>query len=313
MENTTNDPFGMESLMRTWTLSMNDAMEMMSKTWPAFAGTAGDGDSQKEPSDPMAAMAAAFKNWQTIASAMTTPESMASFFKGTETLPEICAHFAQAVMVSLSELQQRMGKSAASFGESVEAYKFKNIDESGFHIWADIYKKEFQKFFQIPQLGLTREYQERASRMMDKFNLFQANHAEFTRLLSLPFQQAAAMMQKEVADLAEKGEMPEDSQAYYQMWIKILEGHFMTLFQTPEYVQALGKTLGSLSEFSKAKNAVLEDVLQGLPIARASEMDELARELYELKKRVIRLERENRELESLVSDNGGRDGAGGNE
>ncbi|WDP91855.1 MAG: hypothetical protein HUN04_19935 [Desulfobacter sp.] len=301
MEGKINDPFGIESLMMTWTASMNDAMEVMSKTWSAFPGTAGDGGNDAGESGPMEAMAAAFKNWQTIASAMTTPESMASFIKGTETLPEICAHFAQAVMDSLSELQQKMGKSAASFGESVDSYKFKHMDESGFHIWTDIYKKEFQKFFQIPQLGLTREYQERINAMADKFNLFQADHAEFLRLLSLPFQQAAAMMQKDIADMAEKGELPEDSQVYYQMWIKMLEGHFMTLFQTPEYVQTLAKTLGALSEFSRAKNAVLEDMLQGFPVAKESEMDELARDLYELKKRVTKLERENRELKSLVS------------
>lgn len=303
MENSTKDPFGkdpfgMEALMRTWTSSMNDAMETMSKTWSAFPGTCGE--DQKDAADPMESMAAALKNWQTIASAMTTPESMASFIRGAETLPEICTHFAQAVMGSLEELQQKMGKTAASFGESVETYKFTNIDAAGFGIWTDIYKKEFQKFFQIPQLGLTREYQERVNIMVDKFNLFQADHAELMRLLSLPFQRAAAMMQKQVADLAEKGELPEDSKAYYQMWVKILEGHFMTLFQTPEYVQALGKTLGALSEFSKAKNAVVEDMLQGLPVARASEMDELARELYELKKRVNRLERENRELQSRM-------------
>lgn len=307
MEKKIKDPFGIESLMKTWTTSMTDAMETMSKTWSVFP----DAEfSQKGPDDkkedgqpnPMENMAAAFKNWQTIASAMATPESMAAFMKGTQTMPEICTHFAQAVINSLSELQQRMGKSAASFSESVDAYKFSNIDESSFHVWTEIYKTEFQKFFQIPQLGLTREYQERVSAMVDKFNLFQADHAEFLRLLSLPFQKAAAMMQKEVADLAEKGELPEDSQVFYQMWVKILEGHFMTLFQTPEYVQALGKTLSSLSEFSRAKNAVLEDMFQGLPVARESEMDELSRELYELKRRVQKLERDNRALQSRNLD-----------
>lgn len=301
MENTTKDPFGIESLMKTWTASMNDTMETMFSAWPAFPGAEGGEKDTGQP-NPMGNVAAAFRNWQTIASAMATPESMAAFVKGTETLPEICTHFAQAVMGSLSELQKRMGKSAAIFGESVEAYKFKNIDESSFHIWTDIYKKEFQKFFQIPQLGLTREYQERVNAMVDKFNLFQADHAEFLRLLCLPFQRAMAMMQKKVADLAEKGELPEDSQVYYQMWIKILEGHFMTLFQTPEYVQTLGKTLGSLSEFSKAKNAVLEDMLQGLPVAQQSEMDDLAREFHALKRRVVKLERENRELQSRIID-----------
>lgn len=301
MENTTKDPFGIESMMKNWTASMNETMEKMFSTWSAFPQTGEDKKDTGQP-NPMENAAAAFRNWQTIASAMATPESMAAFVKGTETLPEICTHFVQAVMGSLSELQKRMGKSAARFGESVEAYKFKNIDESSFHIWTEIYEKEFQKFYQIPQLGLTREYQERINAMVDKFNLFQADHAELLRLLSLPFQRAMVMIQKQVADLAEKGELPEDSQAYYQMWVKTLEGHFMTLFQTPEYVQALARTLSSLGEFSRAKDAVLEDMLQGLPVAQQSEMDELAREFHALKRRVGKLEQENRELQSRMME-----------
>ena len=39
---------------------------------------------------------------------------------------------------------------------------------------------------------------------------------------------------------------PEDPKAYYQMWIKILEGHYMTLFQSPDYVKTLGE--GSASD-----------------------------------------------------------------
>jgi hypothetical protein len=75
------------------------------------------------------------------------------------------------------------------------------------------------------------------------------------------------------------------------MWIKILEGHYMILFQSPEYTQILGKTLTALSDFSSAKNAVLEDLLSVLPIPKRSEVDELEREIYELKKRLRTLEK----------------------
>jgi polyhydroxyalkanoate synthesis regulator phasin len=75
------------------------------------------------------------------------------------------------------------------------------------------------------------------------------------------------------------------------MWIKVLEGHFMTLFQTPEYVETMGKTITVLAEFTCAKDAVMEDVLRGFPVASRSELDDLARELYELKKRIRKLEK----------------------
>lgn len=167
------------------------------------------------------------------------------------------------------------------------------VDERFCRAWTDIYEKEFQKFFHIPQLGLTREYQEKMNLMMDSFHLFQASHAEFTHLLLLPFQRAMAMMQEEVTVMAENGELPKDSKAYYRMWIKALEGHFMTLFQTPEYVEALSKTVGALTRFSSAKDAVLEDFIQTLPIARQSELDDLAKEVYELKRQIRQMRKVN--------------------
>jgi polyhydroxyalkanoate synthesis regulator phasin len=138
---------------------------------------------------------------------------------------------------------------------------------------------------------LTRTYQEKINAAMDAYNRFQATLAEFLRLLSMPFNRSLAVMQDQMSELAKKGEMPEDAQVYYRNWVKVLEGHFMTLFQTPEYVQTLAKTIASLSEFSQAKDAVVEDMLKSVPGASRTEVDDLAREVYELKKRIRRLEK----------------------
>jgi polyhydroxyalkanoate synthesis regulator phasin len=56
-------------------------------------------------------------------------------------------------------------------------------------------------------------------------------------------------------------------------------------------VQTLAKTIASLSEFSQAKDAVVEDMLKSVPVASRTEVDDLAREVYELKKRIRRLEK----------------------
>lgn len=301
MEDKTKDSLGIESMVNTWTQSMNDIMGTMSQMWSASQPAhqtvrqSGQQDKKNSASDSMGAMTAALKNWQTIASAMATPESTASFFKGVGTMPEIFVSFAHSVMGSLVELQKKMGQSAGRIGQSVEAYQYENIDENIFRVWTEIYEKEFQKFFQIPQLGLNREYQERMNQMMDAFHLSQANQAEFMRLISLPFQRSMKVMQEKIASLAEADELPEDSNGYYQMWIKILEGHFMTLFQTPEYIEALNKTIGAATHFSKAKNAVIEDMIKDLPLVPKSEMDDLAKEVYELKRRIRRLEKSGQE------------------
>lgn len=295
MSERTYDPLDMTTIFDTWMRSMGDM-------WAHMAAP-GETAQQQKPAKETAhtrakpnaqqAMAAALKNWQTMATAMSSPESMTGLLKGGGAMPEMLLQLAQTSLTSFMELQQNLIQRLGRLGDSVEAYQFEDIDENIFRLWTDIYKREFQRFFQIPQLGLMREYQEKAYQAADKFNLFQSNLAEFLRMLGLPFEHSLQVMQEKLIELAEKGELSDDTRAYYQMWVKVLEGHFMTLFQTPEYVETLARTVNALADFSAAKNAALEDMLGMLPVARRSEMDDMARELYELKKRMRRLERKN--------------------
>jgi hypothetical protein len=299
MNEKSEDPFGMMSFVETWTKSISDLWgQTLNQTnkWTVSAAQnlqGEGGNSEQEPTEHhkgQEAMAAALKNWQNIAQAMTTPESVSSLMKGSGAMPEILMKLAHSSLNSLLEMQtitiQRLGR----MGESAEAYKFSDLDENLFRLWSDIYEKEFQQFFNIPQLGLLRTYQEKANQAVDKFNLLQSQLSEFLRLLGLPFSRSFEVLQKKLAEMAEENELPEDPKAYYQMWIRILEGHYMTLFQTPEYVETMARTISSLADFTEARDATMEDFLGSLPVAKKTDMDEMARELYELKKRLRKLE-----------------------
>lgn len=293
MSEKNEDPLGMASMVTAWTKSMGDLWGSMAGQWGTSperqqaGATTGNGTTSKT----RATVAAALKQWQSMAGAMAAPESMAALFKGSGAMPEVLLKLAQTTMGSMIEFQQKMIQRIGRMGESVEAYQFQDIDENMSRVWTDIYKKEFQQFFQIPQLGLMRTYQEKANQAADKYNLFQSTLSEFLSLLSLPFNRSMQVMQEKLGEMAEKEGLAEDTKVYYNMWVKVLEGHFMTLFQTPEYVETLSRTVNALADFSAARNAALEDMLSMLPVAKRSEVDDMARELYELKKRLRRLEK----------------------
>jgi polyhydroxyalkanoate synthesis regulator phasin len=65
----------------------------------------------------------------------------------------------------------------------------------------------------------------------------------------------------------------------------------MTLFQSSDYVQTLGRTLDSLNGFLSARQEVLEDMLKLLPVPTHRDMDEINREIYLLKRRLRTLEK----------------------
>ena len=238
-----------------------------------------------------AAMAAAIKNWQSMATALSSSESLEALFKGGGTMPEILLKLGHNSTLGYFQLQQKIMERLGRMSESTEAYKFEDIDESIFRVWTDIYEKEFRQILHVPQLGLFRTYQEKANEATDKYALFQASLSEFLRMLGMPFYRSMQVMQEKLTEMAEQGTLPDDTKEYYKLWIKVLEGHFMKLFQNPDYVETLGRTINDLAEYSAARDEALEIIIGMLPVAKRSDVDEISRDLYEMKKRLRRLER----------------------
>jgi polyhydroxyalkanoate synthesis regulator phasin len=99
------------------------------------------------------------------------------------------------------------------------------------------------------------------------------------------------VMQEKMEGLGAEGELPENSQDYYRMWLKILEGHYMTLFKSSEYTQVLSNTLNAMEEYTAARQQLLQDIMQMFQMPTNREMDELYKEIYALKKRIKKLEK----------------------
>jgi class III poly(R)-hydroxyalkanoic acid synthase PhaE subunit len=217
---------------------------------------------------------------------------METHFKGINTLPAILMNMAKTSWEGFFELHQQWIEKAGKVGESTKAFKLESLDEDAFRMWTELYGKEFSQILNIPQIGLMRFYQERMYRFMDKYNIFQTKMAKFMHLLYLPVEKSFKVMQERLTELAEEEKLPDDSKTYYQMWIKALEGNYMTFFQSPEYTQTMHQTLDSLAEFSASKKEFLQDMLSIIPVPTQQEMDELYKEIYLLKKKVNVLEKE---------------------
>ena len=285
------DATGTETMIADWMKSATDFWGMLTRMY-VQPSTGPDSPSQMGASHSAKnSLDAAIRNWQAVSSAMSTPESMESLFKGVGAMPDILAKMAQNTVSGYMQLQQKWLDRCGRIGEKADAYSFEQLDENMFRAWTDMYETEFQQFFRIPQLGLTRGYQEKFNQAVDKYNIYNSSMSEFVRVFSLPISNSVAVMQEKLGEMAENGALPDDSQKYYQLWIKILEGLYMKLFQSPEYNQVLANTLNAISDFSATKDAVLQDMMSVLPVPSRKEIDDLEREVYELKKRIRTIEK----------------------
>lgn len=278
--------------MRIWLKMSADVWAEVAKFWQPFAGLGapshGDSPSGRRFND---LMSSSRKAWGAAFKVLSEPGAMEALLKGFQTAPDISLHFLQTSVEGFLELQRRYAERLKKLGTPSEPYSFKDLDNEFLNRWTDIYKMEFQRFFAVPQLGLTKFYQEKINESLDKYNLFQAAMAEFLHLLSVPLDKSYSVMQEKLAEMAQTGKLPEDFKHYYQMWIKVLEGHYMTLFQSKQYTETMARTLDALNQFLAARNDVLEDALKLLPVSTHRDMDEINLEIYQLKKRIRTLEK----------------------
>ena len=232
------------------------------------------------------------RTFQGFLNTLSRPETIEDMVKGLDSVPDLLTKFSQQAWDSYFELNKQWMERAGKAGQQSQAYSFDDIDQETFQAIRNLYENEFQKFLNIPSLGLTRFYQEKCSRMIDKYNIFQTSLSEFLYLFYVPFEKTSGVMQEKLGEMAEKGEVVEDFKEYYNIWIKILEGHYMTLLKSPEYTQVMDKTVEALLQYKSAKEDLMCDLLQSFPIPTNRDMDDLYKDFYHLKKKVQALSKQ---------------------
>lgn len=244
----------------------------------------------EEPGRVSESFGSSMKMWQTMMEGMATPEAMENFQKVVAVTPDIALGFAQTCLQGFTRVQEQAGEWMVKRGASFSATDIQDLDNELIKNLQEIYEKEFSRYLKLPQVGMGRLYQERLLHALDKMNVLQLVLSDFTHMLYLPVEKSLNSLQKEMARMAESGDLDEKSKTYYDLWIKLLEGHYMELFKEPEYAEAMGKTMSSLNDFVEARQAVINDVLLQLNIPSSQDLDELSKEIYLLKKRVRVLE-----------------------
>ncbi|HSM74382.1 MAG TPA: poly(R)-hydroxyalkanoic acid synthase subunit PhaE [Desulfobacterales bacterium] len=290
MNDRTETVAGPESMLSAWMKMATDFWGPLMKQWTTALEPVNG-----QPEGPLgrskASWSSYLKSLTALSASMGEGGSADAVLKGIGVMPDILLRLLEGAWNSTFTLQRQIIEKAGRMGESVEAYQFEGLDQEAFKAWAEIYEQEIQQFLQVPQLGLTRFYQEKVQRTVDKCVLLQSAMAEFVNIVYLPMEQSSKVLQEKVAELAEKGSLPENPKEYYTMWVKILEGHYMTLFKTPEYTQTLSRVLSAFEDYQAARDDLLQDALKSLPVPTNRDMDALYKEIYDLKKKIRSLEK----------------------
>jgi len=269
-----------------WGKMMNDFWSPLFNQWSGLFKTSGTQESIKFKGRVGESFQATTKMWQAMLDAMSEPAALEHFQKATQMTPDIALGFAQTCMQSFTSLQAQVGEWIQKRGASLSTADIQELDKELIRKWTEAYEKEFSQYLKIPQIGLGRFYQERVLQATDKMNALHTTLSEFLHMLAQPIERSLKSLQEKMVEMTEAGPLDEKSKTYYNLWIKLLEGHYMELFKQLEYSKTMGRTLDALNEFVEARQAVVNDVLKQFNVPTHQDLDELYKEIYLLKKRM---------------------------
>ncbi len=238
------------------------------------------------------AFQATTKMWKAMSGAMSGPETLKAFQKATEMTPDVALGFAQSCMNGFVNFQGQVREWLQKRADIKDPFDAQALDKEFIRQWTETYEDELSHYFKVPQIGLGRFYQERAMHAADRHNVLQSALSEFLHMLYLPMEKSFKSLQEKMAEMTLADEpLDEKAKTYYNLWIRLLEGHYMELFKNQDFIDCLLKTLSALEEYSSARQAVVNDVLKMYSIPSHHEMDDLYKEIYLLKKRMRELEK----------------------
>jgi class III poly(R)-hydroxyalkanoic acid synthase PhaE subunit len=282
-----------DALLESWIKASTDFWKSMASSLPAsFGGTPpASGSAGKEEEDVgVGDPGKMFSEiWQALFNLINKP--VTGEFHPVNSLPEWILKASQPLWSGSLLFQKQWGEGEEKVSAGARE-GFASLSQKMTKAWLEMYEKEFGQILNMPQLGLTRGYQERVNQTMEKFIHFQGALTEFVQYLVIPMEKAYLTVQEEIEKLEEQGKLTlKDAKPYYEMWIRILEGDYMAVLKSDEYTKKMGKTMKALHDYRVMRMQFLMDVLQDFPIPTNRDMDELYKDLYLLKKRVKELEK----------------------
>ena len=136
-----------------------------------------------------------------------------------------------------------------------------------------------QMFPGTPALGLTREYQETAARLLDLSKQFQQRYAEFAQQNATIMQDAFHVLKKRFDEAPSGGKTPAE---LYDAWIDSAESTYAQAAHSERFARLLAELCNISSAFKVERGKLTEQIARHLDLPSRAEVDTLHRQVRAL-------------------------------
>lgn len=173
-------------------------------------------------------------------------------------------------------MQQHMPSSADMFGGMLNGYN------NFYKMMSEAYAPFTKMMTPGQQTQNMLEWQDIANRMA----IYNIKNAELQYMM---YSQGTKVMDKLAENIMQKienGVEINSIMALYQEWLNLGDKTFVSLFESDEYSVLMAEVSAMQLKLKKDIELQMEKLFAGIPVATRSEMDELYKTIYELKKQV---------------------------
>jgi hypothetical protein len=165
-----------------------------------------------------------------------------------------------------------------------------------FDLWSENSKATFGKLFDIPTVGPMREKSEKMMKGFPIFSNLYASWMDSNAKLQSVFMEAMHETYENAATEM-KGEIgPEKYRDFYKIWMETYSKTFKEFLNSDGFTSDWGKFMSNYLDFQEYNREMLEEnYLKPMNIPTKTEIDEIIKEVYSLKKKV-------RELTSQINE-----------
>ena len=197
---------------------------------------------------------------------------------------------AQLWQLYIKEMQQfgqlwtaALGVPMPPISEAVNGTSEPWLELSNFY-WDFLYGKTFGNLMQSPTLGLSREFNSKVQKAFDAWkNLYRANIDYQLVLANIQIRSFEELMQ-ELTTLSEQGKNPEGWQAFQKHWSRVADRVFEEEFCNEDKLKIRGNFLNAFNTYRLHQQGLMELWLKTMNMPVRSEVDEVHKNIYELRK-----------------------------
>ncbi len=156
-----------------------------------------------------------------------------------------------------------------------------------FDSWLKMYDVSFGKLFKIPAVGPTREKSEKFMKGFSVYaNLYSTWIESNINFQNISMEAMRRTNEKIVKEMTKGGEIkPEKYKDFYDTYIETYSETFKDFMKSGHYINDMGKLMSDFMEYQKYnKEMIEENFLKPGNLPTKSDIDEINKELYTLKK-----------------------------